>query len=104
MKIKQAKHDYIKAENITIYNHIPDFDELKNELKNDVELKLIAEFSESGTEGKKLELFAFFDDKKQRENLVNILEKISKISESELIINFEDNEDITITIYDTYIE
>lgn len=104
MKIKQAKYDYIAAENIKIINNIPEFNKLRRELKNDVELKLIAELSQSENSADKLELFAFFDHKNQQENLVKILEKIAKISETPLIVEFEDNEEITVTIYDTYIE
>lgn len=112
MRIKQAKYDCIIADNITIINNIPDFDKLQKELKDDINLKLTAEFSESETGGKKLELFAFLDHSKLLEKnsktLLDILEKISRISGYyELILNFTDidnKEDITVTIYDSYIE
>lgn len=111
MRIKQAKYDCIIADNITIINNIPDFNKLQKELKDDINLKLTAELSESETEGKKLELFAFLDHSKLLEKnsktLLDILEKISKISGYyELILNFneENNQDISVTIYDSYIE
>lgn len=101
MKIKQVKDTYVRAENITVYNHIPDFDKIKKELGV---LKLIADKSTLSNGTEEIHLFAYLDEKRYTVDYVKILKMIAKTSKTSLIINFDDDEEMTVTIYDDYME